>query len=318
MPPELPVRDSRAIRDSYSWCRQLCRQSKSSFFASFGLLDPPRRRAMYALYAFARITDDLGDSLEPASLRRQQLEAWRKTLQQRLLTTSNGEPPQHSQPWLARYASLWPGLHDAVTTFDIQPQLLLDIVHGVCMDIDHRPPNDWEQLQDYCYHVASAVGLACGQIWRAVDPLPTDSAIQCGIAFQLTNILRDLGEDARLGRIYIPLSELERFGIDRQRWLAGAPDGRWRELVDSVAAEAARKYELGWPTINALTPRSQRMFSLMWHSYRQLLSRIEADKQAVWSQTKIRLPFTARLSLLTSHSLPVLYRQLSRRRSPRS
>ncbi len=334
---------------------------------------------MYALYAFARITDDLGDGALGASesgddrqvrgngsaddsaveskrsvgelqrLREMQLVAWENQLAQaleldlppRTLRVSPFEGSAHQGPTdqgsahegsahaaalaqadarsaansaIAGYAPLWPALVHAVDQFAIPPQLLLDIVEGVRMDLTPQPPANWDELRHYCYHVASAVGLACVHIWRS-DPrgashLPMQSAIDCGIAFQLTNILRDIAEDARVGRSYIPLTEMERFDVDPTRWLAGEPNGNWPALIEHMAAEAERLYLSGWPTIEALTPRSQRMFSLMWRSYRQLLREVVAQKTNLWSEGKVRLSTSTKLNLLTSHLVPQLFRRL--------
>lgn len=343
---------------------------------------------MYALYAFARITDDLGDGAlgagesgddhqvrgngsvadlaveskrsagEVQPLRELQLFAWENHLAQalkldlppRTMRVSPFECSAHEGPpeagsahagsahaaalaqadsrsaansansanlansAIAGYAPLWPALVHAVDQFAIPPQLLLDIVEGVRMDLRPQPPANWDELRHYCYHVASAVGLACVHIWRS-DPggasdLPMQSAIDCGIAFQLTNILRDIAEDARVGRSYIPLTEMERFDVDPGRWLAGEPTGNWPALIEHMAAEAERLYVSGWPTIEALTPRSQRMFSLMWRSYRQLLREVVAQKTNLWSEGRVRLSTSTKLNLLTSHLVPQLFRRL--------
>lgn len=297
----------------YAWCRGVCQQSRSSFFSSFHLLDPPRRRAMYALYAFARITDDLGDNGSPREVRQSQLNAWQTQLALALHThapvasdagSSSIEllPPEH--------AMLWPALSHTVDTFSIPSELLFEVIQGVRLDLDPSPPATWDELKHYCYHVASAVGLACAAIWRRGPEIPTQSAVDCGIAFQLTNILRDLAEDARGGRIYIPMAEMKRFGVDPERWLAGQPDGQWIAMVDYVAREAERLYLSGWPTISALTPRSQRMFSLMWRSYRRLLTEVLKRKQSLWTQPKVRLSAATKVNLLTQHLIPQIFRRL--------
>ncbi|MCA9132303.1 MAG: squalene/phytoene synthase family protein [Planctomycetales bacterium] len=346
---------------SRAWCEQLCRRSNSSFFYSFALLDRPRRQAMCALYAFARITDDLGDSTAPPAIRRQQLAGWRTLLFDRcppagcpssgflpIAGSSTVEPSTTSlptaclpaeglqpadsfadwgRPWekesqqeetlasgssgglgLDEYADLWPALAEGVARYQIPIRLLEDIIRGVALDLHHVPPRSWRELQRYCHYVASSVGLCCVHIWRAGRETPAGPVLasvqDCGFAFQLTNILRDVAEDARMGRIYLPLCELEASGIDPQRWLSGHPNGRWPELIERAAEEARRRYDAGWQTIETLTPRSQRMFSLIWRSYRALLEQVVASKDELWSAPKIRLSRRQRLNLLAAHLLP--------------
>jgi 15-cis-phytoene synthase len=296
------------VAASYLWCQQVCRESKSSFFSSFALLDPPKRKAMYALYAFARITDDISDNAEPAATREANLEVWRAQTAA-MLTTRKRASAQSTWPSLAVYAGLWPALSDCVELFGIPHQLLDEIIAGVMLDIDHQQPKNWAELNNYCYHVASTVGLACTHIWRAAETLPTQSAVDCGIAFQLTNILRDIAEDAARGRIYIPQEILERHQIDAPSWLAGKPEGNWIAAVDEVAEEARRLYANGWSTIESLTPRCQRMFSLMWRGYRTLLDQILVEKQTLW-HTKPRLPKATELKLLAQHVVPSVFERL--------
>jgi 15-cis-phytoene synthase len=316
----LPPADG--LEANYAWCEDICRRSRSSFFASFRLLDPPRRRAMYALYAFARITDDLGDNPAPAEERRELLDTWQASLG-RLATSveprgaevEEASPqPAERLPELAQFAPLWPALQSSVSEFGIPLHLLQAVVEGVRRDLVPQPPASWDELVDYCYHVASAVGLACVHIWQRsdhTDDFPTQAAIDCGVAFQLTNILRDIAEDAQHGRLYLPLSELERFDINPTRWLAGQPDGHWPELIRSVAAEAERRYQRGWATIECLSPRSQRMFALMWTSYRALLHRVVARRFALWDAKRIRLSPWQRFYLLTRSMLAPHIRQPS-------
>ncbi len=290
-------------RESISWCKHQCKASGSSFYPAFRLLDRPRREAMYALYAFARITDDLGDSAESTQLRREKLSQWR----QRTADVLGGAAACiESEGTLAECSMLWPALKSSADRFGM-PQVHFDeLIQGVMLDLEHTQPADWKATEDYCYHVATTVGLLCMYIWRD-DPQVTpdrELAHQCGIAFQLTNILRDVAEDATMGRIYLPAEELDRFGIDPQTWLSCNPSGRWQDLVSSVAQRAHADYEAGWGVFDQLSPSSKKMFSLIWHSYRQLLRNIEVNKQRLWSADQIRLSRLQKLRLLSSVLLP--------------
>ena len=312
---------------SYRWCRKLCRQSQSTFFSSFAILDRPRRNAMYALYAFSRISDDLSDGLEakpggrsqfPADANREALlAAWRCELHRQLEIESNAErEPSLPNPVLrtleGQFGHLWPGLRDAVDRFEIPKHLLVEIVDGVTMDLVYQQPEDWQALEDYCYHVASAVGLACTHIWRAPKAdIPTESAIRCGLGFQLTNILRDVKEDAAMGRIYLPVALLERYQVDAGLWLQGQPTGDWNSMLEEVGRLARDYYQQGWQTIDSLTPNSQRMFSLIWRSYYALLQEVLANKSSLWDGARIRVSTSHKLQLFSQHYWNVLYRRLS-------
>lgn len=304
------------LRDSRRWCAKICRQSKSSFYNSFALLDEPRRQAMRALYAFARITDDLADNPQPAELRAAHLKHWRSQLWQHChihCTAGSGDKlpldSNYTTPSLAPstalddYDAVWPALADCVAKYQIPIRLLDEIVTGVQMDVSHNQPTDWDELQNYCYHVAATVGLACTHIWHAEDrgSLPIQAAIECGIAFQLTNILRDIGQDARAQRIYIPQSLFEQYSVDRSAWLTSQPTGDWQSMLEDVAQRAQQLYRSGWPTVHTLTPSSQRMFSLMWHSYRNLLPYLMANKEQLWTTKKLHLPQSKQLCMLAQH-----------------
>lgn len=284
---------------SYDWCYRVARGSGSSFYRAFWLLNRPQRRAMFALYAFARITDDLGDEKQPTAYRARRLQTWN----QQLLQQVSNEPPSAIEDLstdreLAQFAALWPALRDTVRTYRIPTKLLHDLVIGVAMDLESVRLADWPAVDRYSYHVASTVGLACTHIWQAAESLPHQQAIDCGIAFQLTNILRDLREDAARDRIYIPISELERFGCDVDSWLAGQPQGQWQSLVTSVIERARALYESGSHTIDHLPGRGKRMFWLMWSHYRQLLEAIAQQKEQLWSERRVALPRGQRIGLL--------------------
>lgn len=293
------------LSESYRWCQAVCKRSKSSFLASFALLDKPRRRSMYALYAFSRLSDDLSESHASPEERYQKLAEIRVQLQ--TLRSQSGRPSIPSQ---AVHAPMWPALADTVIRFQIPLQYLDDIVAGVMRDVFPQALLDWAELRDYCYHVASAVGLACVYIWRKTDQIPLESAIDCGIAFQLTNILRDLAEDARNGRIFLPESLMAKHAVDRVAWLNCQPNGQWEELIDEVAAQAFELYDRGWGVQAALTANSARMFSLMWRHYRYLLEAVLANKRKLWDTRPVRVDTRRKMYLLTSHFVPPLYARL--------
>lgn len=314
---------------SYEWCYRVARASGSSFYRAFWLLERPERLAMFTLYAFARITDDLSDSAsanaageaapasgpkprpaagEPVDRRAVLLTAWRRQLAHRIAASAesaDGELAecqladyQLAEHELAQYELLWPGLKHTVRTYGVPVGLLEDLITGVAMDLHPVRLQNWSQVDRYCYHVASTVGLACTSIWRAADSLPLQQAIDCGLAFQLTNILRDLREDAARNRIYLPIEELQRYGCDVDSWLAQNPRGDWVGLVSSVVERTHALYDSGAGTVDHLSPRGGRMFALMWSSYRQLLEAVDRHKEQLWTHRRLRVSTTQRLRLL--------------------
>src|SRR5215213_3696202 len=191
------------LRASYRFCGALSRREARNFYYSFLVLPPPLRRSMCALYAFLRHTDDLADEPAPLEEKRRALDDWRQSLDAAMTTG---------------LASSWPGLPALVDTVERHrmPRRLLDLViDGVTMDLEPRPFATFEDLYGYCYRVASVVGLSCLHIWgyRPEGGRAAELAEACGVALQLTNIVRDVREDARQGRIYLPREDLERFGV---------------------------------------------------------------------------------------------------------
>src|SRR4051812_26269549 len=191
------------LRSSYRFCCDLSRREARNFYYSFLLLPADRRRSMCALYAFLRHTDDLADEPGPADTKRSALDSWRLDLDRSL----------------AGHPDSWPGLPalaDTVRRHAIPPKHLNDVIDGCLMDLEPRPYATFDDLYAYCYRVASAVGLSCLHIWgyRSESGRAEQLAEACGIALQLTNILRDVREDARSGRIYLPREDLDRFGVD--------------------------------------------------------------------------------------------------------
>lgn len=316
---------SRAeLRASYRWCRELCQKSGSNFYASFRLLDKTRRGAMYALYAFSRISDDLSDDLSEPNERTstaqhtrsedkaELLSEWRELLASQVSGPASAPSQMRCSPKLAEFAPLWPALQDASERFAIQPQWLREIVDGVCMDTSHQQPSHWQDLECYCYHVASAVGLACSAIWKkSSTSIPVETAIHCGYGFQYTNMLRDIAEDARAGRVYLPQSLFEKHDVDIEQWRAGSPNGGWLDMIEEVADRANTHYHDSWQLIQHYTPDSQRMFSLIWRTYRGLLDEVTSQRQNLWKPNfRVSLPKHKKLKLFAQHYFSPLYRRL--------
>jgi 15-cis-phytoene synthase len=270
-------------------CRGVARRAASNFACMFWLLPFDQRRGMQALYAFARRCDDIADSPEPLDYRQAKLARWRQQLQAAL--AGHADDP------------VLTALADTVSRFVVPQLLLWRILDGVEMDLNHAGYATYADLRRYCEHVASAVGLACLAIWGCRDDEAILPAADCGVAFQLTNILRDLQEDGRRGRIYLPRDELARFGVAPIDWLGAVGTDNLRELLKFQCQRAAGLYEAGLRTERFLDTAPKRVFRLMWTTYRAILARIEHDPLVVLRK-RVRLSRVDKL-LLAARTLTV-------------
>jgi phytoene synthase len=264
---------------SYTFCRDIARRRAKNFYYSFLLLDRSRRDAMCAVYAFMRYCDDLSD--EPGA-RREQMEAWRGDLVRALA----GSPPEHP---------LWPAFLDTVSRFRIPHVYFHEMIDGVSSDLEFHGMPDFETLYQYCYRVASVVGLTIIHIFGFSDPKALLLAEKCGIAFQLTNILRDIDEDARNGRVYLPAEDLRRFGMDGTL----KRDAGFLELMRFEAGRARRYYEESRPLIGMVEPGCRASLWALVEIYRRLLDRIEASGFDVFGR-RIRLSTAEKIWILAT------------------
>jgi phytoene synthase len=267
---------------SYAHCRTVTRRAGSSFYYPLWLLPREKRRAMYALYAFCRIADDIGDGPGSSEERRARLDAYRESLQR-------GTP---ATPEL-------PALLNTLDSYSIPRSRLEEILDGVAMDLTPKRYQSWPELQQYCYLVAGAVGLACLAIWGGDRPEAQSAAIRCGEAFQLTNILRDLRDDAQQRRVYLPQNDLAAASCTEEDLLAGVPSDRMLRLVQSQAARARGAFADSAALLRWLPDDSRAVFSAMWRTYRELLHEIERRQGDVFSQ-RIRLGRARRLWIVAS------------------
>jgi phytoene synthase len=261
----------------------LTRRSGSNFYYSFLSLPRSKRQAMYALYAFCRTVDDAVDQSGggPGEQRRA-LAEWRSDLRR----VYAGRPTRPIAVELA----------EAVRTYPIRPEHLDAILSGVEMDIDKRRYESFEELHEYCYRVAAAVGLCCIEIFGYTDPRARDYAENLGVALQLTNIMRDLRTDADRGRIYLPLDELRRFGYSEEDLLRGRYTQAYFELMRFQADRTHAYYRAA----RAARPRVDRRrlvaAEIMGVIYHRLLRAIEARRFHVFER-RIRLSAPRKLAL---------------------
>jgi 15-cis-phytoene synthase len=293
-----PTHNADQMRASWQYCRDLTLQTAHNFRYAF--LTLPRRQydAMCALYAFMRITDDLGDN-EQLSLseRRAQLQQWEEQFRAALgqcgladhqatladrASSSGGDCDTIDHPAL-------PAVAETVREYAIPPQYLLDVVRGVERDLHPQPIVTMADLQEYCYHVAGAVGLCCLHIWGHQGPSAHSLAIDCGFAFQLTNMLRDVAEDAAMGRIYLPQEDLQRFGVSAEQILARRDDASFRALIQFEAMRAHAAFEASANLERLVSPVGRPILRAMREIYFGLLQRIVAANYDVLS-TRVALP----------------------------
>ncbi len=245
------------------YCQQKAAASGSSFYYSFLFLPAARRRAITALYAFCREVDDTVDECSDAQLAASKLGWWRAEL-----ANLYAGKPQHP---------VTKALAPHTEHFSISSGRLNEIIDGMEMDLRQTRYLDWAGLERYCHHVAGVVGLLAAGIFGYRDPQTLRYAEQLGIAFQLTNIIRDVGEDARKNRIYLPMDELRQFGVPASDILQGRETGEFRKLMAFEADRARNHYRQALQALPDPDRRSQRPGLIMAAIYRALLEEIERD-----------------------------------------
>jgi len=258
------IESSETIERSYAACRRLVRGAGSSFCPAFVGLSTSKRRAMDSLYAFMRRTDDLADAPHPADVRRQALVEWRAALRDAL--RGRAETPG---------GEFLPALVDAVERYEIPVEHLHAVIDGVEMDISKSRYETFDELVGYCERVASAVGLACIHVWGFRGDEAREPARKCGIALQLTNILRDIKEDAERGRVYLPLEDLRRCGYSVEDLVRGTADERFERLMQFEIGRAESYYREGAELIRLLEPDGRRVFGMIMSTYLALLRKIK-------------------------------------------
>jgi phytoene synthase len=251
----------RMTPDEY--CQEKAAASGSSFYYSFLFLPPPRRRAITALYAFCREVDDVVDECSDPQLARAKLAWWRAEL----AAAYAGRP---SHPVTQALAA-------AAGDFNLPQELLAEIIDGMEMDLVQTRYADFKALHLYCYRVASTVGLLAAEIFGYEDRRTLKYAHDLGLAFQLTNIIRDVGEDARRGRIYLPADELAQFGVGAEDILHSRYSEAFRRLMTFQIERAERYYEQALAQLPAQDRRAQRAGLAMAAIYRALLAEIRRD-----------------------------------------
>ncbi|MBC7857034.1 MAG: squalene/phytoene synthase family protein [Pirellulaceae bacterium] len=285
------------LESSYRHCRAVVRRASSNLASTFWLLPGEQRRGMDALYAFARQADDLVDSDEPLAVRRKQFAEFRRAISIRL--TGGGSESFAYE--IRGPLTLLPAVEDTVQRFEIPPTYLLEMLDGVEMDLHQSAYVSFDDLRVYCYRVASVIGLSCLPIWGCRDARAAGPAIDCGLAFQLTNILRDIREDAERGRVYLPTDELGRFGLAPTDILSGANEDGWQEFLQFQVARAESFFESGAATRRYLPAAGRRVFHLMLARYQAILGEVKRRRTGVLRE-RVQLSYPHKL-LIAAGSL---------------
>ena len=256
------------VEEAYADVLRITNETARNFAWGIRVLPGPKRRAVAALYAFARIVDDLADRQEPA---RAELERWRDAVEA-LPGSPDGD-------------AVLVALGDAMTRYRIPKEAVADLVRGALMDCERDRYESWEDLREYCRRVAGAVGIACAAVyepssWEAARP----RAETLGLALQQINIMRDVPEDWDLGRIYLPRDERERFGVSEEDLAAGSTGPEWRALMDHQASRAETLLREGLELLPLLDRRSALCVRSFAGIYRGLLEQMRSRDYDVFTR----------------------------------
>jgi squalene synthase HpnC/squalene synthase HpnD len=274
---------SAAVRESYAECNRIARAARSSFYLAFFGLRKEKRNALCALYAFMRLIDDVSDEPGDLESKRQALARWRGMLDQTIGGQTNGH-------------AVLPALADTIERFQIPTRYFHDLILGAEMDLTVSTYATFDRLSEYCYRVAGTVGLTCLHVFGFSDQKAPDLAERLGLAFQLTNIIRDVGSDYAMGRIYLPQEDLDRFGV-RAEELRGPVTPQLQELLAFEAERAWQMYQEGAPLVSRVNADSRATLWALVRTYSSLLARIEERDFDV---------FSARISLSSAEKIQYL------------
>ena len=247
---------------SYNHCQRIAKEHARNFYYASRTLPSKKRKAIYAAYAFCRVCDDIADDDLPLDEKRRLLAQTR----QRLAACWSSEPQDH----------VFRALRDAALSYDIPAAYFEEIIDGVEMDLTVTRFRDFRELREYCHKVASVVGLVCIEVFGYQDEAAKELAVDLGLAMQLTNILRDVKEDAERGRIYIPQEEMDDWGYSEAELMDGVVNDAFRGLMAFQAARARSYFESGGRLIPLLGRESRACAGVLHQVYSKLLDRIES------------------------------------------
>lgn len=260
---------------AYADCRNITRREAKNFYYAVVTLPPDKRKAVYAAYAFCRQCDD---SVDEAASPEAKLSAL-TDLQVNLALAYEGRPA----------TPVFLALADTADRYDIPQEYFSEIIRGVESDLVKTRYQDFDELREYCYRVASVVGLVCLQIFEYRDPAARDYAVDLGLAMQLTNIVRDVREDWSMGRVYLPQDEMARFGYTEEQLGAGIHNDAFVELLRFQGQRARSYFRSGFRLLPYLSRRSRACPAALGAIYSRVLDRIEASGYDVLGEQRIAL-----------------------------
>jgi squalene synthase HpnC/squalene synthase HpnD len=279
----MPANPENSVALSYEECHRVAKAARSNFYYAFFLLPKSRRDGIVALYAFMRLIDDVADDGDDLAAKQRALANWRAALD---ASVTGSDRAASSMPPGA--AGVLPALVDTMRRYNMPARYLHDLISGAEMDLTVQTYPTFDRLREYCYRVAGTVGLTCTHIFGFTDSRALDLAEKLGLAFQLTNIIRDVHEDYALGRVYLPEQDLERYGVSKQDFGRGEATLGVRELLRFEADRAWQCYEEGVKLLGLIDAESRGTLWLLAHTYSALLARIETLDFAVFGE-RVRL-----------------------------
>ncbi|MFZ0738037.1 MAG: phytoene/squalene synthase family protein [Candidatus Acidiferrales bacterium] len=278
--------DRSSVLASYEYCRNLARAAARNFYYGIRILPPEKRDALCALYAFMRGVDDIAD--EPGAIAEKQRGlAERRAEMDRALAGEAGDLP------------IWPAFRDTMDRYQIPTRYLHDLISGAEMDLTVTEYETFDRLREYCYRVAGTVGLCCVHVFGFSDPRALELAERLGIAFQLTNILRDVPKDYEMGRVYLPQEDLDRFGCNSaEEFRRPSSSPRFLKLAQFEADRAWQFYSDGWRLLNLVDEDSRAALWALARIYAGILARIDERGCDVLAQPPARLSAAEKIWIL--------------------
>ena len=290
------------LDQAYDHCQRIAKEHAKNFYYAFKTLPTDKRRAIYATYAFCRLCDDIADEEMALEEKGRRFAETRRLLDDSLRGNSDGP--------------VFTALEDAANSFGIPEKYFEEVIEGVEMDLMKSRFADFEELRAYCYKVASVVGLVCIEVFGYKDPRAKEYAIDLGLAMQITNILRDVKEDAERDRVYLPLDEIERFGYSVEELMAGVVNEPFRRLMTHQAQRARAYFDSGKRLLPLIDQESRVCPAVLHGVYSALLDRIEASGFEVFER-RIRVSTPKKLMITARHwaggLMPSLPMPLARR-----
>jgi phytoene synthase len=256
--------EATEVATSFKHCRKLAKAAARNFYYGFALLPPAKRDALCALYAFMRHADDISDSKAASNEdKRVRLQAWRQSLDRALAGQFDG-------------SLILPAFHHTVKHYAIPSEYFFDLMAGAVTDIEHHRYTTFDDLRQYCYRVAGTVGLCCTHVFGFLDPVALDLAEKLGIAFQLTNILRDVAEDYAMDRIYLPQEDLDRFGCTERDIAQRSASPAFVKVMRFESERAWQFYDEGVRLQRLISEDSRAALWTLTRIYSGILRKIES------------------------------------------